>query len=422
MATTISSELNQGYRNALLSYYLGQYVPNSGNDNLTSLVQTPEDVYEYLLIDPLVNNDVQTSRVAQAMSSIQQYINGIVLNMEPGYSTQMLDADKITQWNNGGNQYAIWGGYVELDTYIDPTLRKNKTEYFSDLQNALGQNSLNEDNIEQAVQVYLNDFETVANLDMVSGFIDGNVVDKDKYYLIGRTKNSPADYYWRTLDMSQNAHNAVTLGAWSEWKKIDVNINTDVMVGTLRPMVFNNRLYIVWYEKTTSSTSDGSSNIVNIKMYSANIQFDGSWSAPQIIYNISSDVDPMYEELFQATDYMTVALANGSINYETFNAIFALYAETSEDQDSMYTSLSAVMDPWGNIEQENYVNSDDIFSFFAGDENQKYIQFNISGDGISVTTLISSDLVNDDFKGEMQGFMPSGGDVSASVDNENGTL
>ncbi|EMM0563353.1 hypothetical protein WAE83_003889 [Salmonella enterica] len=223
MATTISSELNQGYRNALLSYYLGQYVPNSGNDNLTSLVQTPEDVYEYLLIDPLVNNDVQTSRVAQAMSSIQQYINGIVLNMEPGYSTQMLDADKITQWNNGGNQYAIWGGYVELDTYpedyIDPTLRKNKTEYFSDLQNALGQNSLNEDNIEQAVQVYLNDFETVANLDMVSGFIDGNVVDKDKYYLIGRTKNSPADYYWRTLDMSQNAHNAVALGAWSEWKK-----------------------------------------------------------------------------------------------------------------------------------------------------------------------------------------------------------
>ncbi|ELC1729007.1 hypothetical protein RIV63_000074 [Salmonella enterica] len=119
---------------------------------------------------------------------------------------------------------------------------------------------------------------------------------------------------------------------------------------------------------------------------------------------------------------MTVALANGSINYETFNAIFALYAETSEDQDSMYTSLSAVMDPWGNIEQENYVNSDDIFSFFAGDENQKYIQFNISGNGISVTTLISSDLVNDDFKGEMQGFMPSGGDVSASVDNENGTL
>lgn len=82
-------------------------------------------------------------------------------------------------------------------------------------------------------------------------------------------------------------------------------------------MVFNNRLYIVWYEKTTSSTSDGSSNIVNIKMYSANMQFDGSWSAPQIIYNISSDVDPMYEELFQATDYMTVALANGSINYET---------------------------------------------------------------------------------------------------------
>lgn len=131
MSTTISSELNQGYRSALLAYYIGQYAPNSGDTTLSNMIKTPDDVYEYLLIDPLVTNDVQTSRVAQAMSSIQQYINSIALNMEPGYNTQSLDATQLKRWNNGADQYAVWGGYVELDSYpenyIDPTLRQDQT-------------------------------------------------------------------------------------------------------------------------------------------------------------------------------------------------------------------------------------------------------------------------------------------------------
>lgn len=117
MSTTISSELNQGYRSALLAYYIGQYAPNSGDTTLSNMIKTSDDVYEYLLIDPLVTNDVETSRVAQAMSSIQQYINSIALNMEPGYNTQNLDTNQLKRWNKGADQYAIWGGYVELDSY-----------------------------------------------------------------------------------------------------------------------------------------------------------------------------------------------------------------------------------------------------------------------------------------------------------------
>lgn len=98
MSIDIAASLNEHQRNALLSYYMGQYVPASGNDTLISLVQTPEDVYEYLLIDPLVSNAVPTTRVAQAMSSIQQYINSISMNMEPGYQTQSLDQDSISNW------------------------------------------------------------------------------------------------------------------------------------------------------------------------------------------------------------------------------------------------------------------------------------------------------------------------------------
>ena len=172
MSIDIAASLNERQRDALLSYYLGQYVPASGNDDLVNLVQTPEDVYEYLLIDPLVSNVVPTSRVAQAMSSIQQYINGITMNMEPGYQTQYLDQDNITSWKEGLSQYDIWAGEVELDTYpenyIDPTLRQSQTAYFKDLITDLNQNTINSDTAQQAVMNYLNKFEQVANLTIVS--------------------------------------------------------------------------------------------------------------------------------------------------------------------------------------------------------------------------------------------------------------
>lgn len=415
MTTSVLNELRQGYRDALLTYYLGQYAPAN---NLDTLIETPEDVYEYLLIDPLVTNEVKTARVAQAMSSLQQYINGIAMNMEPGYSTGALDSAQLMNWHDGGDEYALWSGDIELDTYpenyLDPGLRESKTRYFSDLQTMLSQNTLDETIASQAVLTYLNNFEQVANLDIVSGYIDGNVIDKDKYYFIGRTKNSPVDFYWRTLDMSQNASNIVALGAWSEWQKIAVTLNTDALVGLPRPMVFNNRLYIIWYEKSTGSTSDGTTS-ATITMNASSIQFDGSWSAPLVISTITNTANPEYNDLFDATSYMTLALANGNVSNNSFNSYLALYAKNSSQQ---YVSLSAVMDPWGNIKQEDLLNSEKVFDKFYGDDNQQLLQFNISGDGDVVITLIPSNVVQDDFNYQMTPFMPAEGAVSAKVEND----
>jgi hypothetical protein len=290
MSATLDSQLNQSYRTALLSYYLGQYAPKTAS--IKDLVTTPEDVYEYLLIDPLVTNDVTTSRVAQAISSIQQYINGISLNMEPGYTTDKLDVDQLTLWKEGASQYSVWAGEMELDTYpedyIDPTLRSTKTTFFKDLETVLNQNQINDDTASDAVLTYLNEFEQVANLEIISGYMDGTSSESSTsiYYFLGRTRSAPYTYYWRSLDMNQSdpTTHVISMGAWSEWLEITLPLSDDTVISTARLVFFNNRLYITWFTRKAVGRDDTNTyDEIEIAINLSWLLFNGNWATPMVV-------------------------------------------------------------------------------------------------------------------------------------------
>ncbi|EAO2083137.1 hypothetical protein E2A72_16330 [Salmonella enterica] len=357
MSTTISSELNQGYRSALLAYYIGQYAPNSGDTTLSNMIKTPDDVYEYLLIDPLVTNDVQTSRVAQAMSSIQQYINSIALNMEPGYNTQSLDATQLKRWNNGADQYAVWGGYVELDSYpenyIDPTLRQDQTSCFNDLITELNQKTVSNDTAQQAVMGYLNQFEQVANLTIVSGYATDKDQTKGIYYLLGKSTSSPVQYYWRSFDMSLNVDNVLASNAWSEWYPINTSINDALIQGTPRLAYFNNRLYLFWFER---AEGNGPNESDTITAYSSQCDFSRNWSSPYAMMSIDSDTanhqgDQTYCDKLFTSGYLCTACAyNQTDNY----LVVSLYDGTDVKAytDNGYNDFTITIDYWFNTEKK----------------------------------------------------------------------
>lgn len=374
MSIDIAASLNERQRNALLSYYLGQYIPASGNDDLVSLVQTPEDVYEYLLIDPLVSNAVPTSRVAQAMSSIQQYINGITMNMEPGYQTQYLDQDNINSWKSGLSQYDIWAGEVELDTYpenyIDPTLRQSQTAYFKDLITDLNQNTINSDTAQQAVMNYLNKFEQVANLTIVSGYVDSTDQTSGTYYFLGKSTTSPVQYYWRSFDMSKNVDNVVSTDAWSEWYPMNTAINEEALQGIPRLTFFNNRLYLFWFERTkggNTGTGEESKTYDEITAYSSYCDFSNTWSAPYFLASINNEGlvagtshDEYCDALFGSDALCTVCLYNKTDDVVTVS----LYKAAEDPYDpspsvSGYNDFSLEIDYWFAIDQIKSASSGD---------------------------------------------------------------
>src|ERR1700743_3235591 len=146
MKEGIVAELEEQRRDALVAYYLGQIVPTSDSSAALRLA-TPEDLYEYLLIHNQVGAQVETSRVAQGIASLQQYIHAIYNGMEPGYPDG-FDAEQLREWREGMSEYSTWAGYQMIEdypeNYIDPTLRLGKTEIFEAVENDPGQNRLSE--------------------------------------------------------------------------------------------------------------------------------------------------------------------------------------------------------------------------------------------------------------------------------------
>ncbi|WP_341539239.1 neuraminidase-like domain-containing protein, partial [Pseudomonas viridiflava] len=130
-------------------------------------LKTANDLYEFFLIDNQVGHEVQTSRVASAISSLQQFINGTLLGMEPGYNTLQPTEARFVEWRDRSSQYPIWAANMQLalypEMYISPALRLKKSAYFAQLENDINQNRITIDTTQDAVKAYLASFEEVAN-------------------------------------------------------------------------------------------------------------------------------------------------------------------------------------------------------------------------------------------------------------------
>ena len=160
-------------RDILVNFYLQYVVPKTFAE-LSDKIKTPNDLYECLLIDNQVNTNVMTSRVSSAIASLQQFINGAIIGIEPG---QNVPVKIVENWNQNNAEYAVWAANVMLSlypaNYIEPSLRSNKSEFFSKLENVLNQAGLNEDKVQNAVLSYLNDFEKISDLQTISCYCHG---------------------------------------------------------------------------------------------------------------------------------------------------------------------------------------------------------------------------------------------------------
>lgn len=267
---TIAATLNESFRDALVAYYLGELVPNDTTLQelgLAEKLRTENDLYEYLLLDTQVTQAVETSPVASAIASLQQYINGALLGMEPGYGDVRFSEGLLSEWRDQRSQYPLWAANQQLawypSLYIDPSLRMKKSSYFQQLENDINQNRISVDTTQEAVKNYLASFEEVANLSIINGYINGTDFKESTYYFIGKSRAEGA-YYWRSVNMAERTYVSGSQGpkkdnpnpgAWSDWKRANLPISDSAIEHTIRPVYFNNRLFVVWLEVTDSANS-----------------------------------------------------------------------------------------------------------------------------------------------------------------------
>ncbi|MCK7318540.1 neuraminidase-like domain-containing protein [Enterobacter cloacae] len=248
----IITELEEARRSAMVSYYLGHVTEDHPEEAARALV-TPEDLYEFLLIDPQVNGMVETSGVAMAVASLQQYIHAIHYGMEPGYDG-FSDASAMRRWRDSMSQYALWAGNQMLqdypENYIDPQLRLKQTRAFKEFVSETNQGRISKDGVQIALRNYLDKFESLANIKTISGYISESDIRNSAYYFLGKETGSAGKYWWRKVDISLEELTgdevAIPPTAWSEWEPVNIPVHNDIIA--IRPVWFNGRLHVAWIE------------------------------------------------------------------------------------------------------------------------------------------------------------------------------
>lgn len=251
----VLKKINESRRDALVNYALAEN--KFGNE-----IKTADELYQHLLLDTKISSEVKTTDIGEAISSLQLYIERCIDGAEPDAAADKMAKHFSTDsflhdWSLYNKRYSRWAGKEKLKyyaaDYIDPTLRYNKTEIFTEFEQSINQAKLTENAVTNAIRKYLVRYETLAQLDLIASFKPN---EKSAYFFIGRTKETPYQYFWRSAE--EIKHNDKDTLSWSEWKKLDCPIDgskeTYIAMGWKK-----NRLSVNWTSEETSSGNDSKS-------------------------------------------------------------------------------------------------------------------------------------------------------------------
>lgn len=297
---TVAKSLNDGLRsnqkNALVAYVLAMFEAQRAN------VSSSNQLFEYFLIDVEMDPCMLTSRIKQAISSVQTFVQRCLMNLEARVSPEAIEADAWKWMKN----YRVWEANRKVFLYpanwIEEELRDNKTPFFKELESELMQNDLTMESAETAFRNYLDKVEQVARLEICGLYVQVPEPGSDDRYntlhVIGRTFNTPHHYYYRryqydptfpqlTWDFAElKLINTVEGGfkEWTPWEKIPVDIEGDHLI----PVFWNRRLYIFWpiftekaEEPSSPNTNEAVKKYWEIKLAWSEYRND-KWSSKQL--------------------------------------------------------------------------------------------------------------------------------------------
>ncbi|CAI8979748.1 neuraminidase-like domain-containing protein [Pseudomonas chlororaphis] len=286
-------------------------------------LQDRNGLYGYLLMDNQVSAEVMTTPIAEAIASVQLYVNRALNGAEAGAQSATMSRQFFVDWERYNKRYSSWAGVSQLvyypENYIDPTQRIGQTQMMGALLQSVNQSQLTTDTVEDAFKAYLTSFEAIANLQVISAYHDDVNIEQGLTYFVGSSKAAPGDYYWRSADHDKFSTGEFPANAWVDWQKIDCAINPYLDV--LRPVVYKSRLYLLWLERQETTSYETPTYNFTLKL--AQLRYDGTWSAP-VDFNAndymstlelgSSEAPGLYCAGYQGEDTLLVILYKKTTN------------------------------------------------------------------------------------------------------------
>lgn len=237
-------------------------------------------LYDYLLIDVEMTAIQETSRIKQAISSVQSFVQRCLLGLEKDVE---IDEDTAREWKWRKN-YRVWEAnrkvFLYPENWIEPELRDDKTPFFRELENELLQGDITAAAVEHAYRNYLEKLDAVAKLEVCGMFHEVSMEttqfgiqvaltqqgtpEINVVHMFGRTPGAePRTYYYRRwIDCSY----------WTPWEKVGADIQADHLL----PVVYKGRLRLFW-PVFDEKKQDPAPPYWEIKLAWSEYQ-DGKWS------------------------------------------------------------------------------------------------------------------------------------------------
>ena len=214
----ISDKLRVRQRDALVTY-------------LKWRDQLPDEnaLLDYYLIDVKMEPCMRTSRIKQAISSVQLFIQRCLLNLESQAPTAVAPSDiDTTQWRWMRN-YRVWEAnrkvFLYPENWIEPDLRDDKTEIFKTLEANLLQEDLTHGKALDVFAKYLEDAAGLAKLTVLDLEVE-SVGEDDVVHFLAVDQGRPRNIYYRTLRLKHDISKRTAL-QWTPWEKVDGDIAGD---------------------------------------------------------------------------------------------------------------------------------------------------------------------------------------------------
>ncbi len=206
-------------------------------------VRDANDLCGYYLIDPQMGPCMLTSRIVQAISSVQLFIQRCFMALEPDVPPVAIDKGYWAWMKN----YRVWEANRKVllypENWIAPELRHDKTPFFDDLISALQQSDVSSDKAELAVQSFLEKLTDFSKMEMVatcSTYDDDNRLQTT--HVIARTLSQPHSYFYRQFRNLNSLDSTNSLGVWTSWQALGLDIEGNLPF----LVVWQGRLFLFW--------------------------------------------------------------------------------------------------------------------------------------------------------------------------------
>ena len=242
----VADSLRERQRDALVAYLVAR-------DHL----RDAEALYDYMLIDVKMGACMRTSRIKQALSAIQLFVQCCLMNLERISPESEVQPSSInaSRWQWMEN-YRVWEAnrkvFLYPENWIEPELRDDKSEIFHLLESDLQQSELNHEQAVEAFRKYLDRLMDISHLTMVSMYEERQFDEEGKLkesivHLVARDGEKPYRYFYRQWHTAKN-------GAmrWTPWEEITLQLSSDHVLVFVR----RGHVYLAWPTISKSRKED----------------------------------------------------------------------------------------------------------------------------------------------------------------------